>query len=267
MSNIKITHPTSNTDTEFTPIVIIPEFDYISEELTMLQKAIIKIESGLHEGDILELDSNYSVVPNTEHYKIGNTNVYLPEGGFNPLTGQLVLEGEDSVETYNELLESILLDSLNGQHNPHYEISFSVVDTEGKTYHLPKATLDIDSLPLAHDTVFGQIFGAKAVTYFHQDAELPNLSANNYSETSQAYLTQWPVTHNANDFPLDALFNNIAQGITIESGQENYWISELFAQYQEQSEGPIYIDFNQPAVELSLFQQEFPITPDAINYW
>ncbi|MCW5589897.1 MAG: hypothetical protein KIT27_09595 [Legionellales bacterium] len=140
-----------------TPILVLPNFDLSSMSFHTLKRATITITEGYRYGDQLELDSNFTLVAVNDKLYIQNTNIYLVNHGFNKNTHQLILEGEDSAETYSAIFESILLDNPLHPKGEYYKICFSVTDTDNENHRLGSTI--IDHHDLAKEPILDSIFG------------------------------------------------------------------------------------------------------------
>ncbi len=141
----KINIENSDSSIEAKPVLIVPQFDIDNPMLT-IKKAIITITEGFQPGDKLELDANYTLVKNDDHYNIENTNISIFNGMFNEKLHQLILQGEDSVSNYNDVFESILLENPDGLNGTYHRISFTLVDTDGKIHRLGSTEISLPQI-------------------------------------------------------------------------------------------------------------------------
>lgn len=139
------------------PVLVLPNFELATQGFNAITKAVITISKGYHVGDLLELDTNYTLFHDGMQIHIENTNVTLPDGGFNPITKQLVLAGEDSLETYESIFESILLANQHGVNRSHHEVKFTVFDDDGIRHRLGTTNIDFHILDPNHKTVLDEL--------------------------------------------------------------------------------------------------------------
>ncbi len=206
-----------------TPILIIPEFELYNQPFPSIVKAIITITKGYTRKDKLDIDSNFTVVKQQDQFLLQNTNISLPEGGYNPKTHQLIFQGEDSVATYAELFESILLETSQQLDNHRYTINFRVVDNENISHHLGNAKIKLTESS-NNQSFIEQIYADEAMAFLIDD----------YLQSYSYYDTNYKISFSSQD----EYANNFSIGQHVDIFETEFDIWPRMIELSEVKHGP-----------------------------